>query len=464
MSAKRASSTRFLRLSGYRPREIQALRDINQDVPAGYGFPPLRARCGGLLLILGRHARRQQRRERYAIATLRGGLELAGGGIAAGRLDDGSREDVFPCRVNQPALSGSEIGGTAALGMASRDLVLGRVGLLGQGIAVWQAVGPRHAARPIVLVQRFHPQIDRTRIAFHCMRIDDPRLQQLEAGGEFVHAGPTQQAAGGDEADQVERAGDDDRNRLGRPWQAGIDEDDEQQCADQRVADGQRDDDRLQAVHGRNIRTPVLGSRSAPLARTLRKVASRDFGRRCTSITLPSASSLKRNAVCSSPVWSTITLSPNTTCAVGLSFWTFTVASTGWPVVAWKCEMLTVYSPATTPRTVTISSRIGDGSLRPLMMMKSLAPPRSSRSSVRKPASRCRYQAILPIGSWTKRSRSSGWLSGQSMVMMNSALESILPSLASGEMESSAMKKRKAMTCSALNSMTLNGSNGSSRG
>src|SRR4051794_1353932 len=50
------------------------------------------------------------------------------------------------------------------------------------------------------------------------------------------------------------------------------------------------------------------------------------------------------------------------------------------------------------------------------------------------------------------------------MVMMNSAFESILPSLASGVIANSAMKNRKAITCSALNSITLNGSNGSSRG
>src|SRR3954447_26234091 len=49
------------------------------------------------------------------------------------------------------------------------------------------------------------------------------------------------------------------------------------------------------------------------------------------------------------------------------------------------------------------------------------------------------------------------------MVMMNSALESILPSVASGLIASSAMKNRKAITCSALNSITLKGSNGSSR-
>src|SRR4051794_31478114 len=47
--------------------------------------------------------------------------------------------------------------------------------------------------------------------------------------------------------------------------------------------------------------------------------------------------------------------------------------------------------------------------------------------------------------------------------MMNSAFESILPSLASGAIASRAMKNRNAITCKALNSITLNGSNGSSR-
>src|ERR1700733_10017745 len=123
-----------------------------------------------------------------------------------------------------------------------------------------------------------------------------------------------------------------------------------------------------------------------------------------------------------------------------------------------------VYSPGTMPRTVTISSRMGEGIFLPLTMMKSLVPPRSSRSSVRNPASRRRYQAILPTGSCTNMSRSSGWLSGQSMVMMNSAFESILPSVASGLIASRAMKNKKAIPCSALNSITLKGSNGSSRG
>src|SRR5262249_33729377 len=149
------------------------------------------------------------------------------------------------------------------------------------------------------------------------MRIDDPRMQQLEAGGWPVLARPAKQPLGGGEAHDIERAGHHDGKSLRGPGQAGIDQDEEQERSDQRIADGECDDDRLQAAHGLNILTPVFGSMSEPLARTLRNVSNSDFGRRCTSITLPSASSLKRSAVFSSPVWSTVTLSSKTTCAVG---------------------------------------------------------------------------------------------------------------------------------------------------
>ena len=67
-------------------------------------------------------------------------------------------------------------------------------------------------------------------------------------------------------------------------------------------------------------------------------------------------------------------MSSKTTCAVGLSFCTFTVAGTGALVVATKWLTLTVYSPATMPRMVTISSRIGEAIFLPLTTMKSLAP------------------------------------------------------------------------------------------
>src|SRR5215472_3394121 len=417
-----------------------------------------------LLLILGRHSRRKQWSKRHLITGLDRGLEFSGRWIAARCLDNGPWKDVFPRSLDQSAFAGSEISGSSALGMSGRDLILAGVGLFGQRIAIGKSIGPGHATRAVVVVQRLDPQIDRPGIALDRVRVHDPGLQQLEVGWQPVGARPTKQTARAGEAHDIEHAGDHDGECFCRPRQTGIDQDNEQQRSDQRVAHGQGHNDRLEAVHRRNTRTWVFGSRSAPLTRTLRNVSNRDFGRRYTSITLPALSSLNLNAVFSSPVWSTTTLSSKITCAVGLSFCTFTVAATGWLVVAWKCEMLTVYSPATMPRTVTISSRIGDGILLPLTTMKSLAPPRSSRSSVRKPASRCRYQAILPIGSCTNRSRSSGWLSGQSIVMINSALVSTLPSFASGEIASSAIKNRKAMTWSALNSITLNGSNGSSRG
>src|SRR4029079_3994835 len=211
------------------------------------------------------------------------------------------------------------------------------------------------------------------------MRVHDARLQQLEGCGQAVGARPAKQSPRGVEADNVEGTAHHHGQRSHRPAQARIGQHHQQKCSGQRIADRERDDDRLNAVCHRVILTPVFGSMSAPLARTFRNVSSSDFGRRCTSITLPSASIQNRSAVFSSPVWSTVTLSSKITCAVGLSFCTFTIASTGCPVVAWKCETLTVYSPETMPRTVTISSRMGEGIFRPLTRMKSLAPPRSSR-------------------------------------------------------------------------------------
>ena len=108
--------------------------------------------------------------------------------------------DVFPHSVDQAALASAEIGGAAALRMPGGDLALGLIGLLGQAVAVGKPIGPRHAARPIVIVERLDPEIDRARIALQRMRLDDPRLQQLEVGGQRVVAGPAQQAPRADEA------------------------------------------------------------------------------------------------------------------------------------------------------------------------------------------------------------------------------------------------------------------------
>src|SRR5882762_7017266 len=118
-------------------------------------------RSGPLLLVLGRHSWRQQRRERHAIAGLLGRLEFACRGIAARRLEDGPWQDVFPRGVDDAAVTGAEIGGAAALRMTGRDLIRGMLGLLGQRVVVGQPIGPGNAARPVVLVERLDPQIDR---------------------------------------------------------------------------------------------------------------------------------------------------------------------------------------------------------------------------------------------------------------------------------------------------------------
>ena len=114
---------------------------------------------------------------------------------------------------------------------------IGLVGLFGKRVAVGKPVGPRDAARPIAVVERLDPEIDRAGIAFQRVRLDDAGLQQFEGGGQPVDAGPAQQSAHADKARDVERAGHDHGDRLGRPVQARIDQDDQQQRADQRVAD-----------------------------------------------------------------------------------------------------------------------------------------------------------------------------------------------------------------------------------
>src|ERR1700730_12590281 len=58
---------------------------------------------------------------------------------------------------------------------------------------------------------------------------------------------------------------------------------------------------------------------------------------------------------------------------------------------------------------------------------------------------------------------SSGWLSGQLTVTSISALLVMLPCFASRFIARYARKNKKATTCSPLNSITVKGSNGSSR-
>src|SRR6185437_4482161 len=118
----------------------------------------------------------------------------------------------------------------------------------------------------------------------------------------------------------------------------------------------------------------------------------------------------------------------------------------------------------TMPRMVTISSRIGEEIFFAVDDDEVVGAAVVVAIEHHEAGLAMAIPAILPIGSCTKRSRSSGCLSGQSIVMMNSAFEAILPSLSSGEMASKAKKKRKATACSALNNIMLNGSKGSSLG
>src|SRR5581483_11484279 len=159
-SANRASSTHSPPPSDNPRAAARALRDIKQDATAESCFPTC-DRIARLLLILGRHSWGKQGRKGQPVPRLGSGLEFAGRWIAAGCLDDGPRENVFPRGIDQPALAGSEIRGAAALGMTGRDLILRRVGLFRQRIAIGKPIGPRRAARPIVFIECLHPKIDR---------------------------------------------------------------------------------------------------------------------------------------------------------------------------------------------------------------------------------------------------------------------------------------------------------------
>ena len=85
-----------------------------------------------LLLVLGRHPGRRQRREHGALRAGGRGIELPGRGIAAAGLENDLGRHIFPDHVDQAALAAAEVRRAAALRMAGRDLVLGRVGLVGQ--------------------------------------------------------------------------------------------------------------------------------------------------------------------------------------------------------------------------------------------------------------------------------------------------------------------------------------------
>jgi hypothetical protein len=54
------------------------------------------------------------------------------------------------------------------------------MGFLGEPVAVWQAIGPGNAARPIVVVD---PEIDRAGIVRHRMQVHNPRRNILKLAG-----------------------------------------------------------------------------------------------------------------------------------------------------------------------------------------------------------------------------------------------------------------------------------------
>src|SRR6516162_8005296 len=173
----------------------------------GDGFPARSASALLSFLVLGRHARRQQRRERYSIACLRAGIEKARRRIAARRLDDCLGQDVFPRGVDKTTTAGAEIGGPPTLlRISAADLIDGTIGPFGELLAVGQSIGPRDAAWPVVLVQRLNPEIDRARIALQRMRFHNARIDELEGGRQALGARPAEHSPGGVEAYDVKRA------------------------------------------------------------------------------------------------------------------------------------------------------------------------------------------------------------------------------------------------------------------
>ncbi len=124
-----------------------------------------------------------------------------------------------------------------------------------------------------------------------------------------------------------------------------------------------------------------------------------------------------------------------------------------------------MYSPGTIPRMLTISWRIGLAIFLPFTTTLSFMAPRSSRSSTRKPASRWWYQAMLAerildieinvVGVIVRPAHRDDELG----LALDLALLGLRIHHQEGEEE-----QKRALTCSALNSITLKGSKGLSRG
>src|SRR5450432_2987880 len=107
------------------PRERAALRhaasacrlawiSVNTPSSTQSSVRDARSICSSLLLVLGRHSWRQQRRERLAIPrTGLPGLEFSYRGVSAGCLQDDLGRDVFSRGVDDIAVAFAKIRGSA---------------------------------------------------------------------------------------------------------------------------------------------------------------------------------------------------------------------------------------------------------------------------------------------------------------------------------------------------------------
>src|SRR6185436_19104002 len=170
------------------------------------GAAPLPNR-GLLLLVFRRHSRREERSKRHLVAGARSRQQTpARRGIATRGVQDHAGRDVLPGGLEHAAPAIAKIGSATALRAAGCNLARSLVGFLRKRVAIGNAKRPGDTARPIAVVERLDPEIDRARIALQRVRLHDPGLQQLETCGESVDAGPPQQPAYPDKACDIERA------------------------------------------------------------------------------------------------------------------------------------------------------------------------------------------------------------------------------------------------------------------
>ena len=118
-----------------------------------------------------------------------------------------------------------------ALALIAASALLCKFGVVGQ------AIGTGDAARPVVVIDRFDPQMDSARIAGKRMWLYDPRVKELEPRRQRIDRRPTQQSAGRIEAHDVEHAGEDDAGGFERPREPREQTGGEQQHSEKRIRD-----------------------------------------------------------------------------------------------------------------------------------------------------------------------------------------------------------------------------------